>query len=139
MLPAAAALGALGLADQDPNVVDGRLGCLGIQGGIGADLHVGHDEQIRPLALKLLAQRQLIAKGDSDIGSSDATKIKVGLNVTAPEGTGATVTYQMWGSNNSDFSEAVEVGSSTADPSTLSIPLTGTTYKYYKVKATIAY
>ena len=83
---------------------------------------------------------QLIAKGDSDIGSSDATKIKVGLNATAPADSGATVTYGMYGSNTGAFGgEEVLVGSTTTDASTLSIPLTGTTYKYYKVKATIAY
>jgi len=83
---------------------------------------------------------QLIAKGDSDIGSSDATKIKVGLNATAPADSGATITYGMYGSDTGAFSgEETLVGSTTTDASTLSIPLTGTTYKYYKVKATIAY
>ena len=82
----------------------------------------------------------LVASGSADAGSSDATKIKLGLNVNPPAGTGATITYGVYGSNSGAFGgEETLVGSTTTDPVELAIPLTGTKYKYYKVKATIAY
>ena len=76
----------------------------------------------------------------ADAGSADATKIKLGLNATPPEITGAEVSYQLYGSDTGVFGEeAVAVGFPTSNPAELAIPLNGTIYKYYKVKATITY
>ena len=61
------------------------------------------------------------------------------MNATPPEITGAEVSYQLYGSNDGAFSEETAVGESTSKPADLAIPLNGTIYKYYKVKATITY
>lgn len=79
---------------------------------------------------------KLVAK-NNDVGSTDTTKIKLGLNAVAPEGTGATVTYQLRGSN--DGSTFTDIGDPVTNPDSLEIPLTGTVYKYYNVKAVITY
>ena len=85
--------------------------------------------------LKVKDDGVIVMKKGTQPTTADTTKIPLALNITPPEGA-ATVTFSLLGSNDGSAWTAVQ-SDKAADE--LAIPLTGTTYTYYKVQANITY